>query len=289
VRRSAAKDRLAIGAALLYLALSLVPILWMAITSFKRNADATSLVPKFLPFGDGASSFEPTLENYALVLGGGAGATGTPFSVNLVNSLVIGFASTLLAVVLATLAAYGFSRFPMKGKKDWLFFILSTRMLPPLAVVIPIFLMFSKLGLTDTHLGLVLLYAAFSLSLGVWLMKGFVDEIPREYEEAALVDGYTRLQAFRKVILPQAATGIATTAVFCLISAWNEFAFALILNGSGATPVPVFIQGQLGDVRGVPWGELAAGALLFVTPVVVFTFLVRKHLLRGVTFGAIKR
>lgn len=289
MRRSAVKDRVAVAAALAYLALSLVPILWMVVTSFKRNADATSLVPKFLPFGKGATSFDPTLENYAIVLGGAEGATGTPFSVNLVNSLVIGGLSTVLAVFLATLSAYGFSRFPMKGKKDWLFFILSTRMLPPLAVVIPVFLMFSELGLTDTHLGLVLLYAAFSLSLGVWLMKGFIDEIPREYEEAALVDGYTRLQAFRKVILPQAATGIATTAVFCLISAWNEFAFALILNGSGATPVPVFIQGQLGDVRGVPWGELAAGALLFVLPVVVFTFLVRKHLLRGVTFGAIKR
>ncbi len=289
MRRGAAADRFAKGIVLAYLALALVPIVWMLVTSFKRNADATSLVPKFVPFGDAAVSFKPTLENYATVLGGAAGSTGTPFSRNLASSLVIGAGSTLLAVVLATLAAYGFSRFPMKGKKDWLFFILSTRMLPPLAVVIPIFLMFSRLGLTDTHLGLILLYAAFSLSLGVWLMKGFIDEIPREYEEAALVDGYTRLEAFRRVILPQAATGIATTAVFCLISAWNEFAFALILNASGATPVPVFIQGQLGDVRGVPWGELAAGALLFVLPVVAFTFLVRRHLLRGVTFGAIKR
>jgi len=289
VRRGAAADRFAKGIVLAYLALALVPIVWMLVTSFKRNADATSLVPKFVPFGDAAVSFKPTLENYATVLGGAAGSTGTPFSRNLASSLVIGAGSTLLAVVLATLAAYGFSRFPMKGKKDWLFFILSTRMLPPLAVVIPIFLMFSRLGLTDTQLRLILLYAAFSLSLGVWLMKGFIDEIPREYEEAALVDGYTRLEAFRRVILPQAATGIATTAVFCLISAWNEFAFALILNASGATPVPVFIQGQLGDVRGVPWGELAAGALLFVLPVVAFTFLVRRHLLRGVTFGAIKR
>ena len=133
-------------------------------------------------------------------------------------------------MVLGTLAAYAFSRFRVPLKDDLLFFILSTRMMPPIAVAIPIYLMYRELGLSDTKLGMILLYTAVNVSLAVWLLKGFIDEIPREYEEAAMVDGYTRLQAFCKVVLPQAATGIAATAIFCLIFAWNEYAFAVLLT-----------------------------------------------------------
>src|SRR5436309_13847764 len=147
-----------------------------------------------------------------------AGASKTPR--RLVNSLVSGFGSTFLSIVLGTLAAYAFSRFRVPGKDDLLFFILSTRMMPPIAVAIPVYLMFRNVGLNDTHVGLILLYTVVNLSLSVWLLKGFMDEIPREYEEAAMVDGYTRWQAFIKVVLPHDATGIATTAIFCLILAW---------------------------------------------------------------------
>ena len=151
------------------------------------------------------------------------------------NSLIIAFGSTFLAVFLGTLAAYGFSRFKVPLADDLLFFILSTRMMPPIAVAIPIYLMYRELGLSDTALGMILLYTAVNVSLAVWLLKGFIDEIPREYEEAAMIDGYTRLQAFRKVVLPQATTGIAATAIFCLIFAWNEYAFAVLLtSGAGA-------------------------------------------------------
>ena len=148
------------------------------------------------------------------------------FGQRFMNSVVIGFGSTFLSVFLGTLAAYAFSRFRVPLKDDLLFFILSTRFMPPIAVAIPIFLMYRALGLSDTWLGLILLYTAVNISLAVWLLKGFIDEIPREYEEAAMIDGYTRLQAFVKVVLPQAATGIAATAIFCLIFAWNEYAFA---------------------------------------------------------------
>ena len=147
-----------------------------------------------------------------------------------INSLIIAFGSTFLAVLLGTLAAYGFSRFKVPLKDDLLFFILSTRMMPPIAVAIPIYLMYRELGLSDTKLGMILLYTAVNVSLAVWLLKGFIDEIPREYEEAAMIDGYTRFQAFWKVVLPQAATGIAATAIFCLIFAWNEYAFAVLLD-----------------------------------------------------------
>ena len=139
--------------------------------------------------------------------------------------MIISLTSTFLAVTLGLLSAYAFSRYDIPGKGDWLFFILSTRMLPPIVVTIPMFLMYRGLGLYDTHIGMILLYTVFNLSFSVWLLKGFIDEIPIEYEEAALVDGYSRLQAFRKIVLPQCVTGIAATAVFCLIFAWNEYAF----------------------------------------------------------------
>src|SRR3989454_1945064 len=164
------------------------------------------------------------------------------------NSLIISFGSTALSVVLGVTAAYAFSRFRVPAKDDLLFFILSTRMMPPIAVAIPIYLMYRELGLSDTRLGMILLYTAVNVSLAVWLLKGFIDEIPREYEEAALVDGYTRLQAFRNVVLPQAATGIVATAIFCLIFAWNEYAFATLLTSGQAQTAPPFIPTLAGTL-----------------------------------------
>ncbi len=215
---------------------------------------------------------------------------GSKYFYQLLNSIIVGGGSTILAVGLGTLAAYAFSRFDIAGKDDLLFFILSTRMLPPVVVVIPIYLMYITLGLRDTHFGLILLYTTFNVSFAVWLMKGFIDEIPKEYEDAALVDGYSRFQTFVKVILPQSVTGIAATAVFCLITAWNEFAFALVLTevGGKAVTAPPSITSATGSV-GMDWGKIAAATFVFLLPVAVFTFLMRGHLLRGVTFGAVKK
>jgi multiple sugar transport system permease protein len=148
--------------------------------------------------------------------------------------------------------------------------------------------MFRNLGLNDTHLGMILLYTAVNLSLSVWLLKGFIDEIPIEYEEAALIDGYTRFQAFYKVVLPQAATGIASTTIFCLIFAWNEYAFAVLLTSGTAPTAPPFLPNIIG-VKGKDWPAVAAGATIFLVPVMVFTVLLRKHLLRGITFGAVRK
>jgi len=204
------------------------------------------------------------------------------------NSLIIGITSTILTVVLGTFAAYGFSRFKIRGKDDILFFILSTRMLPPVVVLIPIFLMFRILNLGDTHIGLILLYTAFNVSFAVWVLKGFIDEIPIEYEEAAMVDGYTRFQVFRKIVVPQATTGIAATAVFCFIFSWNEYAFAFILSRKTAQTVPAWLPYQMG-VLGFDWGAAAAGAFLFLLPAMIFTIILRNHLVRGITFGAIRK
>ncbi len=204
------------------------------------------------------------------------------------NSIIIAFGSTFLAVFLGVLAAYGFSRFKVPLKDDLLFFILSTRMMPPIAVAIPIYLMYREVGLTDSKLGMILLYTAVNVSLAVWLLKGFIDEIPREYEEAAMIDGYSRLHAFIKVVLPQATTGIAATAIFCLIFAWNEYAFAVLLTSGEAQTMPPFIPFIIGE-GGQDWPAVAAGTTLFLIPILVFTVLLRKHLLRGITFGAVRK
>jgi multiple sugar transport system permease protein len=272
---------------------AVMPLAWLVMTSLKAKADTISTTAKFVP--SLAADIDPESHRFRLSAEGwrqlGEPLTGTAHSFfhYFANSVVIAVLSTLASVALGTACAYGFSRFRFVGARDWLFFVLSTRFLPPLAVVAPVLLMYRQFNLENTHLGLIILYTSFNLSLSVWLMKGFIDEIPRNYEEAALVDGYSHLAAFRKIILPHAATGMAVTAVFCLISALNEFAFAKTLNMHRATTVPVYFAGLQGNIEGIHWPQLAAGVLLFVTPVAVFTVLVRRHLLRGVTFGTVKQ
>jgi len=288
----------------------LVPVAFMAMTAFKSRSDVVSVPPKLF--------FEPTLEGFVFLLTersqlrgdaleqakantenlgvfdriavqNGQQITGiSDFTRRLMNSIIIAFGATAASVILGLFAAYAFSRFDVPGAGDLLFFILSGRMLPAVVVTIPIFLMYRQLGLHDTHLGMILIYTVFNLSLTVWLLKGFIDEIPREYEEAAMVDGYSRFQAFYKIVLPQSATGIAATTVFSLIFVWNEYAFALMLTSQNARTAPPAIATMLGR-GGIEWSAIAAGTLAFLIPVLVVIFALRKHLLRGVTFGAIRQ
>ncbi len=288
-------SRLRLVVIAIYLILSMLPLAWLVVTSFKTRPDAVSTRALFVPGGTTtAPFFAATLDGYRGLDGravepGGRANPSQNFWRYLLNSTIIGVGSTVAAVALGTSCAYGFSRFRIAGAKDWLFFILSTRFLPPLAVVVPIYLMWGQFQLQNTHAGLIILYTAFNLSLAVWLMKGFIDEIPKAFEEAALVDGYSRLDAFFRIVLPQARTGIAVTAVFCLISAWNEYGFAMTLNGFNNRTVPVYFASLQGQIRGIPWPQIAAGAIVFVAPIILFTVLVRKHLLRGVTFGTVKQ
>jgi multiple sugar transport system permease protein len=311
VEPSPGSKRLAGVLVILYALVAIIPLLWIGLTSIKSPSDSISYPPKVLPW----VHFEPTIEGYCNLFSTRSrqtpeylaslpppqGACETlarrnnmvvvsqsKYVPRFLNSIIIAFGSTALAVSLGTLAAYGFSRFRVPLKDDLLFFILSTRMMPPIAVAIPIYLMYRELGLQDTKLGMILLYTSVNVSLAVWLLKGFIDEIPREYEEAAMIDGYTRLQAFRKVVLPQAATGIAATAIFCLIFAWNEYAFAVLLTSGEAQTAPPFIPIIIGE-GGQDWPAVAAGTTLFLIPIVVFTVLLRKHLLRGITFGAVRK
>ncbi|MHB2169266.1 carbohydrate ABC transporter permease [Alsobacter sp. R-9] len=307
VEPGATSRRIAATVVVLYAVLTMLPLGWIFLTSLKTPPDSISYPPKVV--------FQPTIEGYCNLFTTRSRQTaeyirGLPppsgrceeiardrnmvvvgpsnYAPRFLNSLIIAFGSTFCAVTLGTLAAYGFSRFKVPLADDLLFFILSTRMMPPIAVAIPIYLMYRELGLSDTKLGMILLYTAVNVSLAVWLLKGFIDEIPREYEEAAMIDGYTRLQAFRKVVLPQAATGIAATAIFCLIFAWNEYAFAVLLTSGEAQTAPPFIPIIIGE-GGQDWPAVAAGTTLFLIPILVFTVLLRKHLLRGITFGAVRK
>jgi multiple sugar transport system permease protein len=309
-----ALNRIAIVGVLIATIIFLAPIYWIAATAFKpRNLATTvpptvSFTPEISPFvklmtrrSQLRKPVSPEVYEAApwwerMVFDGGEKIVRTGkgkirlsgYPSRFLNSLIVAITSTVLAVGMGTFTAYGFSRFKVAGKDDWLFFILSTRMLPPVVVAIPMFLMYRVMGLNDTHVGLIILYTAFNLSFSVWLMKGFIDEIPKEYEDAALVDGYTRMQAFFKIVLPEAATGIAATAVFCFITAWNEYAFALIMTNRRAQTAPPFIPSQVGS--GLPdWTVIAAGTFLFLIPVAIFTFLLRNHLLRGMSFGAIRK
>jgi len=210
-------------------------------------------------------------------------------SLAFLNSAVVAGASTVLATLLGVPAAWAYSRFTLKAKKDQLFFILSTRFMPPVVVVIPIFLMYREIGLINSKLGLILIYAAFNLPFTIWMMKGFVDEVPAEYEDAAMLDGYTRLQAFRRFTLPLLVPGIAATAVFALIFSWNEFVFSIFLTSSkDVRTAPPAIAGLIGGTT-VDWGLVAASAIVFAIPVLVFAYLVRKHLVAGITLGAVRR
>jgi len=306
-------NRIAIAVVVVITIILLSPIYWITTTAFKPRSQATSVPPTVL-FEPEVTAFvklftkrvqlrePPSEDTYEAapwweqrIFDGGERVLRvkgelllSAYPDRFLNSLIIAVTSTILAVGMGTLTAYGFSRFRVPGENDWLFFILSTRMLPPVVVAIPMFLMYRFFGMTDTHIGLIILYTAFNLSFAVWLMKGFIDEIPREYEEAALIDGYTRMQAFLKIVLPEATTGIAATAVFSFIIAWNEYAFALIMTNRRAQTAPPFIPAQVGSGL-TDWTTIAAGTVLFLLPVAVFTFALRKHLLRGVTFGAIRK
>ena len=298
------------------------PLYWMFITSLKPRTDVEMTPPTFIPFID----YQPTLSNYVDVFlkdraGAGfaevdqeAARTISEFPATLTNSIIITTVTTILAVLMGTLTAYTFSRFRIKGEADMLFFILSTRMLPPVVVLIPIFLMFNQPGelvnnalqnipipfiqafgesikgfsLRNSYIGITLLYITFGLPFVVWMMKGFFDEIPKEYEEAAMMDGYSRLEAIWKIVLPEAFPAMLATSVFVVITAWNEFVFVLLLNRDHATTVPPFLYSILGYGQ-VEWGRTAATSILFLIPIIVFTFLARNHLLRGVTFGAVRR
>ena len=251
----------------------LFPFLWMVGLSFKDRIQTYQIPPAWF--------FKPTLQNYQDLFG------REIFGHYFVNSLVVVVISVFISLVIAAPAAYALSRFDFKQKKDLSFWILSVRMAPAISVVIPYFLIGSFIGILDTKFVLILSYLSFNIPFAVWMLKGFISEIPIEIEEAAMVDGYSRFEVFYKIIIPLTATGFAATSILCLIQSWNEFTFALFLTTTNARTLPTIVTRFL-TFQGVVWGEMSAAATITVLPAVVFAILVRKHLITGLTFGAVK-
>lgn len=256
----------------LLLALTLFPVLWLIQLSLKTESEAFRMPPNLL--------FSPTLENYVALFQG-------KFARSFGNSLIVSLATTLISLLLGVPAAYALSRASFQADKSIALWILTTRMAPPIAFAIPFFLTYRYLGLIDTLLGLVLIYLTFNLSLVIWMMRTFFDGLPRSLEEAAEIDGASPWGAFLRIALPLAGPGLATTAIFCFLFAWNDFFFALVLTRSRAQMAPVAIVNFM-NYEGWEWGKIAAGGTMIMLPVVAFSLVVRRYLIRGLTAGALK-
>lgn len=259
--------------ALLITALFAFPLVWILMTAVKPALIIQNYPPVF--------RFSPTLDNYRLVF-------DSTFPDAMVNSLIIAISSAIFSVALATLTAYGLSRHSFRAKDNLLFWILTLRMLPAIAVIIPFSRMVRWFNLEDTYLAMILVYAIFNISFSVWLLKGFFDEIPKEMEEAARMDGYGPWKVFFKVALPLVVPGIATALVFSMIQSMNEFLLAFVLTRNDAVTAPVALTNIFITTFGVNWGGLSAAASILVLPVAIFAILVRRHLLRGMSFGQLE-
>ena len=256
---------------------ALAPVYWMFTISLKSEVDHFAVPPPWF-------NFAPTLEHYydAFVT--------RSFGQYLITSAIVAVVSTLLALVLGTLAAYSLARFrlPYDLDRRLSLWILSTRMFPAIVTAVPLFLMMRDLRLLDTKASLIIVYTAFNLPFVVWMMRGFFDEVPRDLEEAALVDGDSRMGALVRVVLPLVAPGLAATAVFCLIVSWNEFLFALVLTQTDASmTLPVGIAGRVTQYE-IKWGVMSAAGAVAIVPILVFAMAMQKYLVRGLSLGAVK-
>ncbi|WP_191059507.1 carbohydrate ABC transporter permease [Geminicoccus harenae] len=258
--------------ALLVTVLFLFPIYWLFTISFKTPDEIFSYPPVWWP-----SSFQ--WSNYTVLFRDGDVVT-------IWNSLVVASVSTAAAMLIGTMCAYAIARF-RTGGDHFSIWVLSQRMVPPIVVVFPIFLLYVKLGLVDTYLGLIILYTAFNLPYVVWMMRGYLQEIPREIEESALVDGCTRLQVFTKIVLPLARTGLFATAVFTFVFAWNEFLFALVLTRSAVTTFPVQLTHYFGGQSNF-WAKISAMSVLGTVPIFLAVAFLQRYLVRGISLGAVK-
>ena len=228
-----------------------------------------------------AMIFEPTMDHYVALF------TDRPFAKFIGNSLIVALGSTAFSLTFGSLAAYAISRIKHKRMGDVAFWILSMRMFPPIAVVVPYYIIFKTVGLLDTPFALILIYSTANIPLTTWLMKGFFDEVPTALEEAAAVDGYGLLETFWRVTLPLAAPGLAVSAVFCFIFSWNEFIFALMLTGSKAQTATVAVM-SFWSSDAVQWGRIMAGSFIILIPGVIFVLTCQRWLVRGLTMGSVK-
>jgi len=250
----------------------LVPIVWIFMAAFKTHVDVYQL----------KLFFSPTLENFGTVF-------DAPYNLGekLWNSTVVAFVTVVFAIPIATMAAYSFSRFRLRGETLLLVIILATQFVPAVVIILPFFVMFRDVGILDTRLGLILVNLAIVMPFAIWMIKGFIDGIPMDTEEAAMVDGSSRMQVIRNIVLPMAAPGLLTAGIFCFIIAWNEFLFALILTNKDAVTLPIglaLFKGEEGDL----WNLLSAAGIIIMLPMFVLALIIRKYFVQGMTMGAVR-
>ena len=250
----------------------LVPIYWIVSGAFKQQVDIFQL--KLL--------FTPTLENFEIIF-------RSPYNLfdKLVNSTLVALSTILIAIPIATMAAYSFSRFRLKGERLMFVTILATQFVPAVVIVLPFFILFRDLGILDTRLALVLVNLSLVMPFAIWMIKGFIDSIPLDSEEAALVDGSSRFQVILNVTLPMALPGVITAGIFCFILAWNEFLFALIITTNKAVTLPVGLS-LFHAEEGVLWHLISAAGIMIMLPMFVLATIIQKHFVQGMTMGAVR-
>jgi multiple sugar transport system permease protein len=266
-----------------YFTFALGPIIWIAMMSLKNSNDVIASPPKFI--------FTPTLENYKAITVGqdahGMGTVRSDYPKYFLNTLIIASATVAVSLLLGTFAAYSLARFSFRFKEDIAFTFLSFRFAPELMIILPLYTVFQKMGLIDSFSGLTVAYQLITLPFLIWVLRGFFEDIPREIEQAARVDGYTWWGVFRRISLPLIKPGIAAVVILSFVFAWNNFIFSMILGGERTQTVTLGILGFIGYER-VLWGQMAAATMISVIPELIMAFFVQKYIIRGLTFGAVK-
>lgn len=252
----------------------LIPVILMVFTSIKNELDAFAMPPKWF--------FIPTLENFTKLLGELA------FLRSILNSLIIAAGATFIATVIAISAGYALTRFSFQGKGTFSYLILAFRAVPPITLVIPYYWIWRSVNLTDTYFSMIVTYVAFSLALLIWMVRSFFVEVPIEIEEAAMVDGCTRWQALRLVLLPAVMPGVIASAILTFVFLWNEFMIALIITGRATRTLPIEIYSSLGQYY-LYWGKLSSSGVIAIIPAIIFIAFTQKYIVRGLTMGAVKK
>ena len=258
---------------IIFLVITLLPYFWLVLTSFKTRVDSFAIPPKIF--------FSATLDNYK------AAFLDKGFLMNLKNSIIIMLFTVGIGLALGLPSSFAFSRFKTRKDQVLLNYLLGTRFTPVVVLALPLYLLMSKIGMLNSYVGIIVAHVAFNLPFVIWMMKGFFDAIPKEIDEAARVEGYSWFKVFLKIDIPLVKSGLAATAVFCVINSWNEFLMALILTGRDTVTMPVGVPGLL-TPQGTIWGQVSAVGTVITIPVLIFAILVQKHMIAGMTMGAVK-
>ncbi|OQB28049.1 MAG: Trehalose transport system permease protein SugB [Chloroflexi bacterium ADurb.Bin180] len=286
---STGRSRRAIGAVMMYAAYILLmafivfPLIWMLLMSFKNPTDVMAIPPKLF--------FKPTLDNYIRLFFGrqreGYALVKSDFPLAMKNTIIIAGGATIVSMITGTLAGYALARLRFAARDFLAFTILSLRFSPPLSMIIPVYILYRRIGLYNTHVGLMLIYQIISMPIIIWVVRSYIESVPVDLEQAAWIDGYSWWQGFSKVLFPLIAPGVAATSVLAFVFCWNNFVFGLMLGAAETHTLTVATSAFI-SYEQVLWGQMAAASVVTIIPAMIFIFLVQRWVVRGLTFGAVK-